>query len=88
VAGLFYGLIFMVLGQLGGILGEEDLPGLGVLTGALGVAAIPVMAMLYGVMGSVVVAIGGALYNLAARWVGGIKMDVEVPDSTPTTPAN
>jgi hypothetical protein len=87
VAGLFYGLIFMVLGQLGGLLGGEDIPGLGFLTGIVGVLAIPVLAVLYGVLGSVVMAIGGALYNLAIRWVGGVKieMDVTEPATLPSS---
>ena len=81
VAGLFYGMIFMVLGQIGGLLGEEDIPGLGFLTGFVGVLAVPVLALLYGILGSVVVAIGGALYNLAARWVGGVKLELNVGDA-------
>ncbi len=94
VAGLFYGLIFMVLGQLGGLLGGEDIPGLGFLTGIVGVLAIPVLAVMYGVIGSIVVAIGGALYNLATRWVGGVKMDIDLaepatfPASAPPAPNN
>ncbi len=87
VAGVFYAFVFVVLGQLGNFLGDEDIPGLGVLTGFLGVVAIPVLAMLYGVFGSVVVAIGGALYNLAARWVGGIRMDFEVTEKAAPAPA-
>jgi len=85
-AGLFYGLIFMVIGQLGGILGEDVLPGLRFLTGFVGVLAVPVIAMLYGILGSMVVAIGGALYNLATRWVGGVKLEIEVDGSVPGTP--
>jgi hypothetical protein len=76
VAGLFYGLIIMVAGQIGSFLGEDELPGLGYLTGFVGVLAIPVLALIYGIMGSVVVVVGGALYNLAARLVGGVKFDV------------
>ena len=80
VAGLFYGLVIMVVGQLGSFLGE-DLPGLGYLTGIVGVLAIPALALMYGVLGSIVVMIGGALYNLAARLVGGVKMDVSAMDT-------
>jgi len=80
VAGLFYGMVIMVVGQLGSFLGE-DLPGLGYLTGIVGVLAIPALALMYGVLGSIVVMIGGALYNLAARLVGGVKMDVSAMDT-------
>ena len=88
VAGLFYGLIFMMLGQLGHLLGEDHIPGLGLLTGFAGALAVPVLAMLYGVVGSVVVAIGGSLYNLATRWVGGVKLELNVGDSSSQPPAN
>jgi len=81
VAGLFYGLVIMAVGQLGSFLGDEDLPGLGYLTGSVGVLAIPALALMYGVLGSIVVMIGGALYNLAARLVGGVKMDVSAMDT-------
>jgi hypothetical protein len=77
VAGLFYGLIIMLIGQLGGLLGNEDIPGLGFLTGIVGVLAIPVLALIYGVLGSIVVAVGGALFNLATRWVGGVRFDLD-----------
>jgi hypothetical protein len=90
VAGLFYGLIFMVIGQLGEILGDEGVPGLGFLTGIIGVLAVPVLALLYGILGSIVVAIGGVLYNLATRWVGGLRLeldDVAVPGGPPAPPA-
>jgi hypothetical protein len=81
VAGLFYGLVIMMVGQLGNFLGDEDIPGLGYLTGIVGVVAIPVLAIMYGILGSVAVMIGGALYNLAARLVGGVKLDVSAMDS-------
>ena len=87
IAGLFYGFVFAVLGQIGGLLDEKGLPGLGLLSGALGVLAAPALAVRYGVFGSVVVAIGGALYNLAARWVGGIGLDLDMNEPSPGPPS-
>ena len=81
VAGLFYGLVIMVVGQLGSFFGGDDIPGLQYLTGIVGVVAIPGLALMYGILGSIVVMIGGALYNLAARLVGGVKMDVSAMDT-------
>jgi hypothetical protein len=81
VAGLFYGAIIAFIGSFGGIWGE-DMPGLGRLTGALGIIAVPVLAMVYGVLGSIVVTIGGALYNLAARFVGGVRIAIETTDTS------
>jgi hypothetical protein len=86
IAGLFYGFVFAILGQIGGLLEEEGIPGLGFLSGALGVLAAPVLAVLYGVFGSVVVAIGGVFYNLAARWVGGVGLDLEIGDDPSAMP--
>ena len=86
-AGLFYGLIFMLIGQFGGLLGEDQIPGLRYLTGFVGVLAVPVIATLYGILGSVVVVAGGALYNLATRWAGGVKLELDVEGSAPGAPA-
>jgi hypothetical protein len=38
--------------------------------------------MVYGCLGSIVVTIGGALYNIAARFVGGLKIVVDVTDAS------
>ena len=83
VAGLFYGAIIAFIGSFGAVWGE-DMPGLGRLTGALGIIAVPVLALVYGVLGSIVVTIGGALYNLAARFVGGLRIAVETTDASGT----
>jgi hypothetical protein len=80
VAGLFYGMIIALIGSVGAMWGE-DIPGLNHFTGAIGIVAVPVLAMVYGVLGSVVVTIGGGLYNLAAKFVGGLKVVVDVNDT-------
>lgn len=82
IAGMFYGFVFLVLGRLGNFLGDADIPGIGYLTGVVGILAVPALAVLYGIVGSLIVAIGGVLYNLAARWVGGVRIDLR--DATPT----
>jgi hypothetical protein len=83
IAGVFYGIVFAILGQFGGLLEEAGIPGLGFLTGAIGILAAPVLAVLYGFFGSVVVAIGAVFYNLAARWVGGIALDLDTGEGPP-----
>ncbi len=80
VAGLFYAMMIAFIGSLGAMWGE-DIPGLSKFTGAIGIIAVPVLAMVYGVLGSIVVTIGGALYNVAARFVGGLKVVVDVSDT-------
>jgi hypothetical protein len=83
ICGLFYGMIFAFIGSLGAVLGE-DVPGLGAVSGAIGIVVVPVMAVMIGVMGSVVVTIIGALYNFAARFVGGLKVTVDVTEIGPS----
>jgi hypothetical protein len=83
ICGLFYGMIIAFIGTLGAMWGE-DLPGLGALSGALGIIAVPVLAVVYGILGSIVVTIAGALYNLAARFVGGLKVTVDVTEIGPS----
>ncbi|MCI0450814.1 MAG: DUF3566 domain-containing protein [Candidatus Latescibacteria bacterium] len=82
ICGLFYAMIIGFIGSLGA-LWSEDLPGLGALSGAIGIVAVPILAMVYGVLGSIVVTIGGGLYNLAARFVGGLIVTVDVTDIAP-----
>lgn len=84
VAGLFYGAIIALIGSLGAVW-DDELPGMGVLSGAIGIIAVPILAMVYGLLGSIVVTIGGALYNLAARFVGGLKVAVDVSDAGPAS---
>ena len=50
----------------------------GALAGGLvGIGAIIALPIFYGLLGFVVFAIGAWLYNLAAGFVGGIRIDVE-----------
>jgi hypothetical protein len=86
VVGLCYGLVIAMVGSLGALWGQE-VPGLGALSGAIGIVAVPVLALVYGIMGAVVVSIGGALYNLSVRWVGGLKLAVDVVES-PSPPVH
>ncbi len=83
ICGLFYGMMIAFIGSLGAMWGE-DLPGMGALSGAVGIIAVPILAMVYGVLGSIVITIAGALYNLAARFVGGLKVTVDVSEVVPT----
>ena len=80
VAGLLCSLMILAFGQLGSFLGDDAIPGLGYLTGIVGVLAVPALALMYGMLGSIVVTIAGALYNLAARLMGGVKMEVSTTD--------
>lgn len=41
-----------------------------------GPAAIVVLPLLYGLFGGIFAALGAVLYNLASRWVGGLRVDI------------
>jgi hypothetical protein len=74
--GLFVACLSLVAGSSwsqagGGIIGPRAF-GIG-----FGLGAIVIFPILYGLIGGVVVAIVAAIYNLAAGWVGGLKIDLE-----------
>jgi len=72
--GLFFGAIFSLVSMAGVALGGGDEPAwLGLL---FGVGAIVVLPLFYGVMGGFVWMLGAAIYNLAARFTGGIEVDL------------
>ena len=58
--------------------------------GTGGFAGILVFGLLaifgYGALGWVFTAIGAAIYNLAARWVGGIEVEIETVAPPPPLP--
>ena len=45
------------------------------------------IALVYGVIGWIFTAIACAIYNLAARWVGGIEVQVEPVQPSPAVPS-
>ena len=50
------------------------------------VVAVLYMIFVYGLFGWVFTAIALAIYNLAARWVGGIEVEVETVGPPPPVP--
>lgn len=58
------------------------------ITGAGGIVAVGLIAILgYGLLGWVFTALAAAVYNLAARWVGGIEVQIETVAPPPPLPA-
>ena len=80
ISGIIYtclGLMFIPLALVGGVAGLASGQKNGVL-GGIGFLAIAVLApIFYGVLGFVGGAIGAFIYNLAAKWVGGIEIELE-----------
>ncbi len=75
------GLLFLPLFALAGLAGAFAQQSTNNGAGALPAVALLVMGFLmpimYGVMGFLIGIISAAVYNLAARWIGGIEVEVE-----------
>jgi hypothetical protein len=76
-----FGFLYGVLGLIGGLFFSViSLLTHGEPNGVpwfLGVGAIIFLPIMYGIGGSIMGAISGMLYNLAAKYTGGIKFEVE-----------
>jgi len=83
IVGLFYWFVLMVVGSLGTVFTEDEIPGLGMLGGVLGVFLVPIMAFFYGAFSSVMITIGAALFNVAARFTDGLAFEADVETQTP-----
>lgn len=66
---LFGGAMTMLSGQEGGAFGFF-----------FGAAAIIILPIFYGIMGFIGGAISCWIYNLAAGWIGGVEMELEMPE--------
>lgn len=80
--GLLFGGLFALFSLIGGMAGlvaqngPEGAAGAGLLAG-LGVAAVVIFPILYGLMGFVAGLICALFYNLAARFAGGVELDID-----------
>ena len=74
--GLLLGLLCAIASVLVSALPGEVLPGTVSARIALGLGAIVFFPLTYGLLGGAFAAIGAAIYNLAARWVGGLEIEV------------
>jgi len=77
--GVIYGLVFMIFGAAMTSLAPQ---GEGQAIGGIGTVFIGLLMMIgiplfYGGMGFIGGAVGGLIYNAAARFVGGIKIELE-----------
>ena len=82
IVGLFWAafssIIFAFTETYSGVYEGSTLEGeLGWIGWLFGGIAIVTMPILYGVIGFVSGIIGAALYNLFAKWVGGIKVELQ-----------
>ncbi|HEX6199700.1 MAG TPA: hypothetical protein VF150_05500 [Thermoanaerobaculia bacterium] len=78
--GLLFGLIFSFVSLLGAAFGAafQDGSGLESMFGLVfGVGAVVFLPVFYGLMGFLAGLLTAALYNLAARFVGGLVLELE-----------
>jgi hypothetical protein len=76
IIGLFVGAIMSAMALLFGtaLAAQRDDAWIGTIFGASAIVVIPI---LYGVGGGIMAAISAFIYNIAARIVGGVRIDVE-----------
>jgi len=81
IIGFLVGLVTsLVISIFGLATSHMDIPNLPVampgLITFLGLAAVVIYPIIYGVFGFILGAISALIYNAAARWVGGIEVDL------------
>jgi hypothetical protein len=83
IAALLYGIIGLVIGAIMSVLAlvfgtamaaQRDDAWIGTV---FGVSAIVVLPILYGIGGGIMAAFSAFVYNIAARMVGGVRIEVE-----------
>ncbi len=78
--GLVIGIIMACVSQVAGSLTGMGGSGMGMSARAfgfgMGVGAIIIAPVVYGIIGGIGAGIGAVVYNLAARWIGGLEVDI------------
>jgi hypothetical protein len=76
VIGIIAACVSLVAGSLTGMGGS----GVGLSARAfgfgMGVGAIIIAPVVYGIIGGIGAGIGAVVYNVAARWIGGLEVDI------------
>jgi hypothetical protein len=78
ILGVLVALISLMAGSIAAHLGQNAPPGLSAVIGfAGGLGAIIIMPICYGIVGGIAFAVTAALYNFAAKWTGGLEVDIK-----------
>lgn len=85
IIGVIYGLVFMIFGAaLTALAPNAENQALGgVSTIVIGLIMMIAFPIFYGLLGFIGGAIGAGIYNVAASFVGGIKLELEGPAYAP-----
>lgn len=89
IFGVIYGLIFMVVGGALMAGGGRDAGAAGASSLVIGLVMMVAIPVFYAILGFLAGALGGLVYNVAARFVGGIELELENvgdPYSAPPSP--
>lgn len=73
--GLIFG-VFVSLFSVAGLFAFGQRAGAGIVGLVFGTLAIVILPVLYGLLGGIMAAVMALLYNLAARYVGGIEIEM------------
>ena len=77
IVGVIYGLIFMVVGGAMMAGGGRDSGAAGASSLVIGLVMMVAIPVFYAILGFLAGALGGLIYNVAARFVGGIELELE-----------
>ena len=80
--GLIFTPVFLLLGLLGSLVGQQKTP----FAGVFGMVFALLMPVMYGLMGFITGAIGGLLYNLFAKLVGGFEVELDLRPAASLAP--
>ncbi len=83
VLGLIFGAIISLLAIIGSIAGFASDEAEGAVVGLLfGIGAVVIFPVFYSIMGFIGGALTAGIYNLAARFTGGIELELETEPVT------
>ena len=77
IAGILYGLFFIIFGAAMTALGGNNSAAGGVSTVVVGIAMMIGIPLMYGVLGFIIGAIGALIYNALSGIIGGVKFELE-----------
>ena len=77
IAGILYGLFFIIFGAAMTALGGNNNTAGGVSTVVIGIAMMIGIPLMYGVLGFIIGAIGALVYNALSGIIGGVKFELE-----------
>jgi len=77
IAGILYGLFFIIFGAAMTALGGNNNTAGGVSTVVIGIAMMIGIPLMYGVLGFIIGAIGALIYNALSGIIGGVKFELE-----------